>query len=80
MDYSSEIYIYIYKQIKRTVAIRMSESQRKKKKRRRVGIERIRNRRCERVIYDRTILVPFDTFPDIDFLKKYVFSTFLKTV
>jgi len=45
----------------------MSESQRKKKKRRRVGIERIRNRRCERVIYDRTILVPFDTFPDIDF-------------
>jgi len=58
----------------------MSESQRKKKKRRRVGIERIRNRRCERVIYDRTILVPFDTFPDIDFLKKYVFSTFLKTV
>jgi hypothetical protein len=62
------------------VAIRMSESQRKKKKRRRVGIERIRNRRCERVIYDRTILVPFDTFPDIDFLKKYVFSTFLKTV
>jgi hypothetical protein len=62
------------------VAIRMSESQRKKKKRRRVGIERIRNRRCERVIYDRTILVPFDTFPDIDFFKKYVFSTFLKTV
>jgi hypothetical protein len=25
-------------------------------------------------------LVPFDTFPDIDFFKKYVFSTFLKTV